>query len=163
MERLRLKGNVMNLEKRKEAARSGNVLDASPLTAEAAEMPGKPYQSVLNPHLEEIKYLRRQRRTWDEIASKLSEKYGISASGPSVYKFAKRVENRRGKTPFGFEPLDGEKSPSHPAASPAGDAPVPSPLAPPQNFATPEIDAEEARENAKWEALAALKNGLPPS
>ena len=96
----------MNFGKRKEAEGTGNVLDESKAAAHSAAMPGKPFQSQLNPHLDEIRTLRRSRKTWDEIATELNTRYGLTTSGPSVFKFLKRRAAR--PAPFGFDELAGE-------------------------------------------------------
>jgi len=64
-------------------------------------MPGKPFQSKLNAHLEEIRSLRRSRKTWDEIATELNTRYGLTTSQSAVYEFLKRRTARA--APFGFD------------------------------------------------------------
>jgi len=86
---------------RKEAERTGNELAESTGSAHSASMPGKPFQSKLNPHLDEIRTARRGRKTWDEIATQLNARHGLTTSGPSVFKFLKRRAAR--PSPFGFD------------------------------------------------------------
>ena len=52
-------------------------------------MPGKPYQSVLIPHEEEISALRRRRppTPYTRIAELLKEKYDLSVQAPAIFKF----------------------------------------------------------------------------
>ena len=169
----------MQFGKRQEAEISGNVLDESSLAQQAAEMPGKPFQSVLYPHLEAIKNLRRHRKTWDEIAATLNAAYDIHTSGPSVYKFAKRRAARPGAFGFAEEGTDNSLLPSHPVESPVAgrerkDA-SPSPTRPETPLAT---DSQEQPGEAagpvdlstlprtdprRWDGFAKLKGGLPPS
>ena len=62
----------------------------------------QPYRSRLLSHLEEIRQLRRSRRTWRDIAEHLSSKYGIQITAAGVHIFFKRA-TRRKRAPLGFE------------------------------------------------------------
>ena len=56
-----------------------------------APMPGKPYQSKLNPYLQEIHRLRSQTPpvSYQEIARILHEKYGVAVSPNGIFSFVK--------------------------------------------------------------------------
>lgn len=58
-----------------------------------------PFQSQLIPHFEVIKYLRKCRKTWREVAE-LLRPYGIQTSGSAVFQFYKRHSKR--PAPLGF-------------------------------------------------------------
>jgi hypothetical protein len=60
----------------------------------------KPYKSPLWPHLETIRLLRRQRKTWVAIAAHLEQTNGFKTSFRAVHKFFKRAST--GHTPLGF-------------------------------------------------------------
>jgi len=62
----------------------------------------QPYRSRLLRHLEEIRQLRRSRRTWRDIAEHLTSRYGIQITGAGVHIFFKRAARRK-RTPLGFE------------------------------------------------------------
>jgi hypothetical protein len=83
--------------------------------------PPRPFRSVLLPHLDEIRRMRRARHTWREIAEHLTETHGIRIAPPSVYLFFKRAVRRR-TLPLGFEdqPIAHESSaaPHTPAQPP---------------------------------------------
>jgi hypothetical protein len=64
--------------------------------------PPRPFRSVLLPHLDEIRRMRRGRFTWREIAEHLTATYGIRIAPPSVYLFFKRSVRRK-TLPLGFE------------------------------------------------------------
>ena len=66
-------------------------------------MPGahpKPYESALWRHLDTIRLLRRQRKTWAAIAAHLEEAHGLKTSFRAVHKFFKRAS--AGRIPLGF-------------------------------------------------------------
>ena len=62
----------------------------------------QPYRSRLLSHLEEIRQLRRSRRTWRDIAEHLTNKHGIQITAAGVHIFFKRA-TRRKRAPLGFE------------------------------------------------------------
>ena len=62
----------------------------------------QPYRSRLLPHLDEIRRLRRSRRTWRDIAKHLANKHGIQITAAGVHIFFKRA-TRRKRAPLGFE------------------------------------------------------------
>src|SRR5258705_433821 len=64
------------------------------------EVHPKPYESPLWQHLETIRSLRRQRKTWAAIAAHLEETHGLKTSLRTVRNFFKRV--RAGRVPLGF-------------------------------------------------------------
>jgi hypothetical protein len=64
------------------------------------EVHPKPYESPLWPHLEAIRSLRRQRKTWAAIAAHLEETHGLKTSLRTVRNFFKRA--RAGRVPLGF-------------------------------------------------------------
>ena len=66
-------------------------------------MPGthpKPYESALWQHLDTIRLLRRQRKTWATIAAHLEQAHGLKTSFQAVQKFFKRASGAR--IPLGF-------------------------------------------------------------
>jgi hypothetical protein len=81
----------------------------------------RPFRSVLLPHLDEIRRMRRARHTWREIAEHLTETHGIRIAPPSVYLFFKRAVRRK-TLPLGFEdqPIarEGLAEPTEPARPP---------------------------------------------
>src|SRR6516165_6180232 len=60
----------------------------------------KPYESALWQHLETIRLLRRQRKTWAAIAAHLEQAHGLKTSIRAVHKFFKRASGAR--IPLGF-------------------------------------------------------------
>ncbi|MDR0841843.1 MAG: hypothetical protein LBP68_00295 [Acidobacteriota bacterium] len=87
-------------------------------------MPGKPHQSVLVPHEEEILALRNRRppTPYRRIAEILLEKHGVSVQPPAVFKFIK--VRSRGRKVFSY-------SRSVPATKPSIPKPCPSATKPP--------------------------------
>jgi hypothetical protein len=65
------------------------------------EVHPKPYESPLWQHLETIRALRRQRKTWAAIAVHLEETHGLKTSLRTVRNFFKRA--RAGRVPLGFD------------------------------------------------------------
>jgi hypothetical protein len=57
-------------------------------------MPGKPFQSKLEPHFDFIIEARRKRQTWQAIADELAGQ-GVAITPQAVYGFAKRRLKRR--------------------------------------------------------------------
>ncbi len=64
-------------------------------------MPGQPFRSKLNPHIELIRDLRRRQKTWKEIAEILETEHGVQTHPSSVLQFFKR--RSKGRRPLGFE------------------------------------------------------------
>ena len=60
----------------------------------------KPYESALWQHLDTIRLLRRQRKTWAAIAAHLEQAHGLKTSIRAVHKFFKRASGAR--IPLGF-------------------------------------------------------------
>jgi hypothetical protein len=60
----------------------------------------KPYESALWLHLDTIRLLRRQRKTWATIAAHLEQAHGLKTSFRAVHKFFKRASAAR--IPLGF-------------------------------------------------------------
>jgi hypothetical protein len=60
----------------------------------------KPYESALWRHLDTIRLLRRQRKTWAAIAAHLEQAHGLKTSIRAVHKFFKRASGAR--IPLGF-------------------------------------------------------------
>ena len=60
-------------------------------------MPGKPYQSKLNPYLQEIHRLRSQAPpvSYQEIARILHRKYGLAVSPNGIFSFVKARSRKR--------------------------------------------------------------------
>ena len=61
----------------------------------------KPFQTPLWEHLDEIRAMRRRKRTWREIAQWLSTEHNISVRHNTVLAFFKRV-SRRKQPPLGY-------------------------------------------------------------
>ena len=72
-----------------------------PLASRLLQTHPKPYQSLLWPHLDAIRALRRKHETWEAIASHLKESYGLKIGGATVLKFFKRAA--KGRLPIGFD------------------------------------------------------------
>ena len=64
-------------------------------------MPGKSFQSKLEPHFDLILEARRKRETWEAIVQLLAT-HGITTTRPAVYSFMKRRLKRR--YPLGMAP-----------------------------------------------------------
>ena len=64
-------------------------------------MPGKSFQSKLEPHFDLILEARRKRQTWEAIVQLLAT-HGITTTRPAVYSFMKRRLKRR--YPLGMAP-----------------------------------------------------------
>ena len=68
-------------------------------------MKSKPFSSPLWTHLEIIRAMRRQRKTWLEIADRLKSDHNLVTSHKTVQNFFKRVSIREQKgspQPLGF-------------------------------------------------------------
>ncbi len=66
-------------------------------------MPGKSFQSKLEPHFDLILEARRKRQTWEAIVQLLAT-HGITTTRPAVYSFIKRRLKRR--YPLGMAPAE---------------------------------------------------------
>jgi hypothetical protein len=66
-------------------------------------MPGKSFQSKLEPHFDLILEARRKRQTWEAIVHLLAT-HGITTTRPAVYSFMKRRLKRR--YPLGMAPAE---------------------------------------------------------
>jgi hypothetical protein len=66
-------------------------------------MPGKPFQSQLEPHFDFILEARRKHQTWQAIAQELAGK-GIAVTPQAVHGFTKRRLKRR--YPLGAAPAE---------------------------------------------------------
>jgi hypothetical protein len=66
-------------------------------------MPGKSFQSKLEPHFDLILEARRKRQTWEAIVQLLAT-HGITSTRPAVYSFMKRRLKRR--YPLGMAPAE---------------------------------------------------------
>jgi hypothetical protein len=64
-------------------------------------MPGKPFQSKLEPHFDFILEARRKRQTWQAIADELAAQ-GVAITPQAVHGFTKRRLKRR--YPLGAAP-----------------------------------------------------------
>ena len=65
-------------------------------------MPGRPFQSSLEPHLETIRALRLKRRTWRQVAGALKAEHGLEIDPAAIYKFFKRRTHPSARQPLGF-------------------------------------------------------------
>ena len=66
-------------------------------------MPGKSFQSKLEPHFDLILEARRKRQTWEAIVQLLAT-HGITTTRPAGYSFMKRRLKRR--YPLGMAPAE---------------------------------------------------------
>jgi len=66
-------------------------------------MPGKPFQSKLEPHFDFILEARRKRQTWQAIAQQLTTQ-GTATTPQAVHAFVKRRLKRR--YPLGMAPAE---------------------------------------------------------
>ena len=79
-------------------------------------MPGKSFQSKLEPHFDLILEARRKRQTWETIVQLLGT-HGITTTRPAVYSFMKRRLKRRyplGMAPAEERPVPGTPRPESP-------------------------------------------------
>ena len=84
-------------------------------------MPGRPFQSSLEPHLETIRALRLKRRTWRQVAGVLKTEHGLEIDPAAVYKFFKRRVRPTARQPLGFPTPAAATSERH-ASVPPGPA-----------------------------------------
>jgi Fic family protein len=69
-------------------------------------MSGKPFQSVLAPHEEEIREFRRQGVSYRNIAGKMNSRYGLSLTHNAVYSYLKRRGGTKPAYRLFFDGLD---------------------------------------------------------
>ena len=84
-------------------------------------MPGRPFQSSLEPHLETIRALRLKRSTWQQVADALAAEHGLKISPWAILKFFQRRVHPTARQPLGFPSLNAAPSSSGmdaPAAAP---------------------------------------------
>jgi len=81
---------------------SENNLKLGAAKIENASVPGKPFQSKFEAHVSTIQAMRRQRKTWQEIADHLTEA-GCPTSKGNLFNFFKRWKRR--PYAFGAEPV----------------------------------------------------------
>lgn len=79
-------------------------LTADTLDEEPIFVAGRPYRSVLKPHLEFIRQQRRADKSWQEIADLLGQQYGVQITGRGVNRFFASMR-RRTTWPLGMEPI----------------------------------------------------------
>ena len=121
--------------------------------AYAAEMPGRPFQSKLEPFRLEIFTLRRDRQTYAQIAAYLLEKHQVVTTTGAVASFMRvRINNPAGPLGFhvpNFEEASGlVKVVPSPKKSRTAEAAVPlpaeaSPPASPPALPTPSGDTDD--------------------
>jgi hypothetical protein len=114
-------------------------------------MPGKPFQSKLEPYFDLIREARRKRQTWEAIVQLLAAQ-GITTSRPAVYSFLKRRLKRR--YPFGMAPT--AEPVSHPMPKPASpELPeLTEPPPPASEFASdPLTTSIKGRKRSPWTVL----------
>lgn len=85
---------------------------------------GRAFHSVLEPHYEFIRQLRRQRLTWREIAERLAAEKGLRVSLHAAYRYCRRRKLRRRSWEDGPPPEAGTGT-SPAGAPPTRDADVP--------------------------------------
>ena len=95
-------------------------------------MPGKSFQSKLEPHFDLILEARRKRQTWEAIVQLLAT-HGITTTRPAVYSFMKRRLKRR--YPLGMAPDEPRPAPPNRAKAPTLELPnLPESLPPESEF-----------------------------
>lgn len=102
-------------------------------------MPGRPFQSSLEPHLETIRALRLKRRTWRQVAEALKTGHGLEIDPAAIYKFFKRRVRPSARQPLGF-PSASATGGSRAASSPP--APIPDDAATDLSFEPIDPDAK---------------------
>jgi hypothetical protein len=113
-------------------------------------MPGKPFQSKLEPHFDFILEARRKRQTWQAIADELAGK-GVAITPQAVHGFAKRRLKRR--YPLGAAPTAPgvvarpEPKPSWP------ELPELTEIPPPASDAEPDPLTLPPRKKPKWNQI----------
>lgn len=65
-------------------------------------MPGRPFQSCLEPHFSKIRDWRLQRQTWQQIAEALHDEHGVTVDYSAVCKFFKRRLSPNRRQPLGY-------------------------------------------------------------
>jgi hypothetical protein len=63
----------------------------------------RPFGSVLWDHLEEVRTLREERKTWPEIVRFLQAHYDLTITAAAVRNFFVRSRNPKRRIPAGFE------------------------------------------------------------
>ena len=58
-------------------------------------MPGKPFQSKLNPHMEFIRESRARGLSYREIAAELESRFGLRTAPANIFSFVKVRARRR--------------------------------------------------------------------
>lgn len=76
---------------------------------------GRPFQSKVEPFLDDIRTARKARKTWAEIAGMIQER-GVDCTASGVFYFFKAA-HKRDKLPLGFESLPGTSPQSLPNKS----------------------------------------------
>lgn len=92
---------------------------------------GRAFHSILAPHLDLIRQLRRERKTWREIAEALQREHGIRVTLYAPYLFYKRHLKRKVR----WE----DQQPGRPPVAPSA-KPVQAPVPPPAQFRRPNRD-----------------------
>lgn len=73
------------------------------LLMDPADVSGRPFRSVLKPHLEFIRAQRRADKSWQEIADELNRLHGVTITGRGVNRFFAAIRKRK-TWPLGMEP-----------------------------------------------------------
>lgn len=97
--------NVLKLLTRMQSATNYPRLSltANTLIGDGDFVPGRPFRSVLKPHLEFIRAARRADKSWQEIADALAREHGVKITGRGVNRFFAAIK-RRTAWPLGMEP-----------------------------------------------------------
>src|ERR1700761_6551683 len=117
-------------------------------------MPGKPFQSKLEPHFDFILEARRKHQTWEAIAQQLTT-HGITTTKQAVHIFLKRRLKRR--YPLGAAPaeLSAMLVNRQAAERPSSESPeLTESLPPPSDFtADPLTLPPMGKKKSKWTVL----------
>jgi hypothetical protein len=113
-------------------------------------MPGKSFQSILEPHFDIILEARRKRQTWQAIAEQLAN-HGVTTTKQAVHAFVKRRLKRRYPLGMAPAPMEGHSGLSKPPA--AGAPELTESLPPARDFGTDPLTSPvkgKAKSKPKW-------------
>jgi|GEM_PF-803923 len=99
---------------------------------------GRAYHSVLEPHWELIRQLRRQRMTWKEIAGQLQAHHGIGVTLHAVYRFSRRRSRRPASWEDKPRPPESVSTPLSLDPTPLAPTPIQRPFLPNTSFRRPD-------------------------
>ncbi len=104
---------------------------------------GRAFHSILEPHFDFIRELRRRRKTWQEIAELLLSEKGIRVTLYAPYHFYQRQLKRRAKGHWEDEANQTAVLPVLPNQAVSRPPSRPSPLPPKRVFNQPNISTKD--------------------